>query len=470
MKSKYQAILWCLIFLFIAYFIFLSFSRHDNFYSRRLDLGNMEQTVWNVTRGNGFTMTNPAGDQQESRLAVHADFLLIFLAPFYYLWSDPKMLLLIQTIVVELGALPLFWIARDKLKSEKIALLFSASYLLYPPLQRMLLHDFHSVALSAAFLLFAYWYMQKGKYFLFLLFGLLAALGKEEVWLITGLMGLYMVIFKRKKVLGLITAVLSFTVLYLLMWKVIPSATTQGQHFALTYLSDFGDNQNQIMRQILTKPLLVLSTIFQKDRLFYYWQILIPTGLLSLFSPLKMIFAIPELFINSLSNNQLMRQIDYQYNSAIAPFIFITAIDGYYVLRNLIKKLPATLPVVLLAVVLITSYLWGELPFERQSRFSYFTTVQLEKEVMQKATSSLDPKYSVSVTNNIGSHVSGRKYLYNYPVNAGKADYVLIQLGDQYAWPSGKEQEKVLQQLLTNPGYNLISQQGNFYAFKKANL
>lgn len=439
----------------------------------------MEQTVWNVTHGNGFTMTDPAGEKQESRLAVHADFLLILLAPFYTLWSDPKMLLLIQTIVVEFGALPLFWIARDKLKSEKLGLLFAVSYLLYPPFQRILLHDFHSVALSATFLLFAYWYMVKEKYFYFFLFGLLAALGKEQVWLITGLLGLYIIFIKKKKVFGLVTALLSFTVFYLLMWKIIPSVTTQGQHFALTYLSDFGDNQNHIIKQILTKPFLVLSTILQKDRLWYFWQLLIPTGLLTLLSPLKIIFVLPELLINSLSNNQLMRQIDYQYNSTIAPFIFITAIDGYVVLRNLLnkiknnkfgKKVAMILPVFLLSAVIITSYLWGELPFARQSRFSYFTTMQKDMEIMQKVTSSLDSKYSVSVTNNIGAHVSGRKYLYNYPINAQKADFVLIQLGDQYAWPSGKEQEKALQYLLVNPDYHLISQQGNFYAFKKANL
>ena len=275
------------------------------------------------------------------------------------------------------------------------------------------------------------------------------------------------------------TAGISFIVFSLLMWKFIPAVTPQGQHFALSYLSDFGDNQNQIIREILTNPLHVITTILQPDRLFYYWQILIPTGLLTLLSPWKMIFSLPELLINSLSNNTLMRQIDYQYNSTIAPFVFITAVDGYLVLRNLVnkiknikyrKKVRSLLPVTLFFTVIITSFLWGELPLERQSRFIYFTTEQSEKEVMQKITSSIDPKYSVSVTNNIGAHVSGRKYLYNYPINATSADFVLIQIGDQYAWPSGIEQEKALQKLLVDPSYHLIAQSGNFYAFKRINI
>ncbi len=458
-----QIILAILILLFISYFTFLSFARHDNFYSRRIDLGNMDQTVWNVINGNGFTLTSEKGNQQISRLAVHADFLLILLAPFYLLWSNPKMLLLIQAIVLGLGALPIYWFALEKIKSKNLALIFPLAYLLYPPIQRVALHDFHAVVLSATFLLFSFWYMHKEKYALFVIFALLSALGKEQMWIITGLFGLYILFIKKNIWIGLLATSVSFGFFYLLISKFIPAATPNNQHFALTYLSEFGTDQNSIIKNIITNPPAVIRNIISPDRFYYYLQLLSPVSLLSLLSPLKMVFAVPDILINTLSNNHLMRQIDYQYTSGIYPFIFISAIEGFALLKKI--RISA---LIFLIVLIFSSYLWGELPFTKNSRYKTFTTKKPENEIMQKFA-GISAKYSVSATNNIGAHFSQRKLLYNYPVMAEDADFVFIDLSDYYAWPSQEEQKKVLNKLLENNNYKLIAHKGNFYAFQKNN-
>ena len=174
-----QTLLFTAILLFSLYFIYDGFLRHDNYFSLRLDLGNMDQTVWNVLHGHGFTLTDPVGTTQESRLAVHADFLLVLLAPFYLLWSSPKMLIIIQVIALALGALPIYWLGKKILKSKPLALLFSIAYLLYPTLQLNALHDFHATSLTTTFLLFAYWYLVTENPIPFVVFAILAALGKE---------------------------------------------------------------------------------------------------------------------------------------------------------------------------------------------------------------------------------------------------------------------------------------------------
>ncbi len=470
-------ILYCIIILFIGYFTFVSFSRHDNFYSRRLDLGNMDQTVWNVAHGYGFTLTDPMGVSQESRLAVHADFLLILMAPLYLIWSNPKMLLVVQTVVTALGALPVYWIALDRLKSKKLALLFAGAYLLYPSLERKMLHDFHAEVLSITLLLFAYWYMYKEKYTRFLLFVVLAALGKEHVWLVAGLMGLYIVFLKKKRLFGAMVAVLAFLIFYILFWKAIPAVTPTKQHFAFIYLSEFGDRQNDILKNILTKPMTDLRLIMSPDRLYYYFQLLVPLGFLPLLSPLYLIFAGPTLLINVLSNDPLMRQIDYQYDSVIMPFLFVAAIEGYrtaeyYIGRFHIKKFKAR-PLMVVFVLLFTvafSYAWGELPLEKDSRFNYFTTPQSETKLMKQVANNIPSGYTVSVTNNIGAHFSERRFLYNYPIDAEVADYSIVFLGDPYAWPSGDAQLSTLNNLLNNKQYQLFAQQGDFYAFKRMSL
>ena len=473
--SRPHTLLTALIFSFVLFFGSVAVLRHDNFHSRRLDLGNMDQTIWNVVNGNGFTLTDPMGTSQLSRLAVHADFLLILISPLYMVWSDPRVLLLLQVIIVGIGAIPVYWIAIHVLKSERIAVFFAALYLLYPPLGRNMLHDFHAVSLTTTFLLFAYWYMVKGKYLPFIIFAVLSALGKEHIWITIALMGIYISIWKKSPRIGIPIVALSGAIFYILFWIAIPAVSPVKQHFALSYLSEFGGGLNEIFKNLLINPLGIIAVLSRPDRLYYYYQLLFPLGFLPLVSPFALLFSMESILINALSNNTLMRQIDYQYTSTIIPFLMVSAIHGYAIAHRLITRinLPGfirKLPIILAYISVcmsISLYLWGEFPSGKTQWFWHFITPVPERQTMNAVAASIDSTQSVSVTNNIGAHFSQRKYLYNFPINADKADYTVVYLGDTYAWPSGEAQRNTVRELLVNGQYVLIAQEGNFFAFKK---
>ena len=73
------------------------------------------------------------------------------------------MLLVAQAVAIALGALPVFWLARKHLGSERAALGFALAYLLYPPTQWLTLNEFHPVALACPLLLFAFWYLDEDR-------------------------------------------------------------------------------------------------------------------------------------------------------------------------------------------------------------------------------------------------------------------------------------------------------------------
>jgi len=131
----HEAVLAALVVIYILYFSILSFLRYDNFLAGRFDLGNMDQVVWNTIHGRIFQLTDPNGTNIISRLAFHSDFMLVLLSPFYLIWSSPKMLLLLQTLVLGLGAIFVYLISNSAIKNKKISLAFSFSYLMYPALQ-----------------------------------------------------------------------------------------------------------------------------------------------------------------------------------------------------------------------------------------------------------------------------------------------------------------------------------------------
>lgn len=476
-ERRIQLLLAVLTIVFVGYFIYVPFLRHNNYFSLRLDLGNMDQTVWNVIHGNGFTLTDPMGTIQESRLAVHADFLLIFLAPLYLIWSDPRMLIIIQTIVLAIGIIPLYLIARKVLGNYYIAFLFAVGYLLYPTIQLNTLHDFHATSITTTLLLFSYWFYLTENPIWFLITAVFAAFGKEQFWIVASILGILWIFKPKYRIFGIFVSVLSSFICYVLFWKIIPAVTPAKQYWALTYLSEYGGSINEILKNIVKQPLQMIGSVIAPDRLYYYYQLLIPTAFLSLFSPLTLVFALPNLGINVLSNNPMMRQIDYQYTSGITPWIFISSIYGYSKVVEILAKFKKTkkymyqiVTLGLCTALFFSVRQWGELPFSIHNRLWLFTTIQSEKWVMDKVIHSIPSNFSVSATNNIGAHLSQRKYLYNYPINASASDYVLVKMGDQYAWPSGEEQQRVLQSLLRDRNYQLFAQYGYFFAFRRVSI
>ncbi|MEK7551124.1 MAG: DUF2079 domain-containing protein, partial [Patescibacteria group bacterium] len=155
-ERKHLVFLIIFICLYILYFTLASFLRFDNFYTGRFDLGNMDQTVWNTLNGRIFQLTDPDGVETVSRFAIHGDIILVLLSPLYLIWSDPRMLLLLQTVVLSLGSIFVYLIARKVLVDKNLSFAFALSYLLYPAVGYVNLYDFHAVSLATTFLLAAF--------------------------------------------------------------------------------------------------------------------------------------------------------------------------------------------------------------------------------------------------------------------------------------------------------------------------
>ncbi len=104
--------------------------RYAAFEARALDMGNLNQAIWNTAHGNWFHLTNQPGTV--NRLSLHVEPLLIPISWLYRLYPAPPLLLVLQAVVVALGAIPLFALARHKLGNEWVALAFAIVYLLNP--------------------------------------------------------------------------------------------------------------------------------------------------------------------------------------------------------------------------------------------------------------------------------------------------------------------------------------------------
>lgn len=466
--NRYAIFLTGMIVCYSIYFVFASFARYDNYYAGRFDLGNMDQTVWNTVHGRIFQTTDPNGTNIISRLAFHADFILILLAPLYMLWQDPRMLLLIQTLVLSFGAIFVYLITSDVLKKRNLGLLFAALYCINPSINYTNLYDFHGVTLATTFILGAFYFMKRKKWLWYIVFLMLAGLTKEEVWIIVAFFGLVTLIVQKKKFLGAIIFFASVAIAFFLILKAIPMARG-GEHFALSYYSDFGSSPFGIIKSIVTSPYKTIATLLGITRLVYLFELFSPLGFLSFAGLPFLLFPSGDLVADLLSNNANLHQIYYQYTATITPFVFISAIYGF---RFFIKRWipPYYLASYLLVSGILSAYFFGPLPFAKNPNVTMFITPINDKDIIENFLATIPKNLSVATTNNLGSHLSRRQKIYTIPVGIDQADIILFLLNDPAAQPSLEAQITMSEKMKRDRNYIELFRLHDFVVFEKRNL
>lgn len=322
------------ILLIATYAVFFSaytIARHASLESHAYDLGNADQAVWNTAHGRPLAFTNWEGRAKTfkvgTRLAMHVEPIYFLIAPFYWLWSDPRALLVLQATIVALGALPAYWLARAQLGDGIPSLVFPIAYLLFPALQAANRFDFHAVTLASAFLLFAAYGLLSRRNSLFLISSLLAAATKEEIPLLIAMMGLYAAFVQRRWRLGLAVAAAGVLWSLIAVLVIVPAFNTSGRSPYLNYYE--GTNGADPTGAAAPLSWALLGRLFTSANAEYVVRLLLPTGGLSLFSPATLALLAPSLAINLLSDNPQMHELErFHYAASLAPLVVVSAIMG----------------------------------------------------------------------------------------------------------------------------------------------
>ncbi len=150
---SYQLVFWLTLVGWSGLIVWLSIARYTGYNVGMLDLGNMAQSINSVKRG--APLVSSYGTGSMSRLALHVELIYFLIAPFYALWSDPRLLLMLQAILFVLGALPVSRLALRHNLGQLGAYCLAALYLFYPVALTSVLFDFHGDTLAMPLLLFA---------------------------------------------------------------------------------------------------------------------------------------------------------------------------------------------------------------------------------------------------------------------------------------------------------------------------
>ncbi len=420
MRTRPRALLWLATASFGAGFAALATLQHRAFETGRFDLGNLTQAVWSTAHGDLLQVTSLRGEQM-SRLGAHFDPIVAALAPLWWLWPDPALLLVAQAVAVALGALPVYLLAHKHLGTEWAGLGFALVYLLYPPTQWLVLDDFHPVAFATPLLLAAIWFLDEERLIAFAVTAGLACLTKEQVGLSVAVLGLWFAVRHGRPRAGAAIAAAGAAAAIVATVIIVPRyAPGGGSPFEHRY-DAVGGSPVGILKTAVTDPLRLVEAAFQGRDLAYLKHLVLPLAGLPLLAPLLALSAVPELALNTLSSTRTQTSIHFHYTAAAIPGLVAASVLGAALVH---RRRPTATPWLVRAVVVavaLSGVLLGPLPVWRHVPFgeSLATRDHLENahdRVAARALRLVPPGAAVSATNTLGAHLSARKRIFSFPV------------------------------------------------------
>ncbi|MDM8520586.1 DUF2079 domain-containing protein [Anaerolineales bacterium HSG6] len=474
-KTKYwpQLIVAFFISLYIVWFSFLSLHQHQAMLTGGLDLGNVNQSLWNSSQGRFLQMTTMEG--QYSRLGLHAEPILLLLVPFYWIIPDPRLLLIIQTVILALGAWPAYKLAIWKLEYPLIGVVMAVVYLFSPIIQGANLFHFHAVTFTATLLLFAVYYMLRGYFWRFVLFAILSAACKEEIPLIILLMGGYIWLFDHdRRGLGVMAGALVWFLVANLL--IIPAHSPIGENIHYERYVSVGGGLSGMIKTALTNPLQIWQVATKPDKINYILQLLFPVGYLSLLAPQIFLLSAPSLAVNMLSDYELMYAVDEQhYSTPIWPFIFASAIVGIRVAHDQLKRVSRVSPKFLLAVLVGYVLLLSVANHVLRGRTPLSVTFNLpdispHHQLAHRFLDQIPPEAVVSAQNPYVAHLSQRPRVYIFPRLDTDTKWLLLDVSGEVAiypfenWP---DYQQAVLPLFEQAEFGLIDAADGYLLFQR---
>jgi uncharacterized membrane protein len=295
-----------------------------------LDLSLADQAVWNYSHFHAPFSSILGKDI----LGDHFSPLVAILTPLYWIWSDPRMLLIAQSALVAASIVPVFLFASERL-GRGAAYAVALAYAIYWPTQVGVAYDFHEVAFAPLLIALTILYTERRQWPAMWISVVLLLCVKEDMSLLVLFLGIYLL--TRGEWRNGLALILVGAVWYELAVSVVIPALSGGAGYAHWAYGELGKNLPQALLALLKAPWRLVTIAVTPFTKVETMAALFTPFLFLAFGSRLMILAIPLLAERFLASDPQFWQTHFQYSVPIAPVIAMAAIDS-------LAKLRAVLP------------------------------------------------------------------------------------------------------------------------------
>ncbi|HOX29808.1 MAG TPA: DUF2079 domain-containing protein [Candidatus Paceibacterota bacterium] len=446
------------LFFLLVYTAF-SWHKHENF-ATGYDLAIFDQAIWHMSR---FEIPASSVRNVPVIFADHFDPAIALAAPIYWLFSDARMLLLLQVIILIAPVFVFYaWGRRSDVDPFHL-LILSLGYLTAVCVQGVPNFDFHETSFAPLFLVSAFYFLSAKRRYLYYLSLLLLILLKEEFCLLVVAIGLFHVAEKKRR-LGINTAAMGLALLVVIVGFIMPAINLSGSGYVYGQLFYGFENGfwNGITHYLFNPSEIAKVLSIYPDK---WWNLIFYLGPLCLpfaYCPPVLILFLPAIGERVLSSYEYLSYPRYYYNlvfPALGLVVFVRFLvrakeaDFLAGFGNKLKRYNISLISCLvffpLAVNLVYSANYSYLfhPIDNWNSVN-----EPEPELAYGLLEAIPGGASVAASQVILPHLSHRKNLYMLP-RIGDARFVAIHFCRTEVcnyWPMKKEDIPLLRDYLSN--------------------
>ncbi|MEM2569197.1 MAG: DUF2079 domain-containing protein [Candidatus Bathyarchaeia archaeon] len=507
---------WILMIMIVSYAIIFShytIMRHYSFRSDAWDLGLIVQSIANAIKGRLFTNNvelffSPTG----SYFGVHFAPVLFLVVPFFYFIRSVETILVLQSVALALGAIPVYLLAIHVLNDRISALFIAASYLLNPLLQGVNWYDFHTQAFFPLFILSAIYFLKRKRVIFFILFLLMGLSTIEQTtYFILACVPYSLLevrsdlrncnrrfrfkIILQRSIMPLIMLIVSIS--WLILSSAIKNAINPNPPKEMKAISQFKildiNDPAEIPIKVILNPYLALEAFRYElpKKIFYIILTFAHSCFLALLSPLVLLPVFLWFFIAVLSNWTPYYSLGFQYSAFTLPFTYIALIDAIKRIvsgfsSEISKPLIRRVSALILLVGIILSFFLSPISFiHKVGNYDYFrdygvTVPSAIENHVRQAIMKISGEPFILATSRVFPHLSINSNAYtvpplNYPSpelfrsfieylkNNIEFDYVLIES----FWDKGEANLIYAEFIKPNRNYGLLIRGAGLELYKR---
>jgi uncharacterized membrane protein len=466
---------------FAVAFSVLLIRKHDSFHTRVYDLARFDQAIWNTLHGRFLFSTI----LNYSILGNHFSPYMALLSPLFLIWSDVRMLFVVQAVGMAIAGLFLHSIVRAK--RPILALWFLLTFYLNPTLHEVTLFEFRRITLAVPYLALALYALYARKRWLMALGLGLALLCKEDVGFIAFMVGLFLLLFQRDWKWGVSLMVLGAAwVTVVSLWIIplfAPASDELGVYPQLYYFDYLGDSYAEMARTLLRDPMILVRQLWDAERLQALWQLFLPLGIvLPFLAPDWALICVPTLGYLLLSNEPVLYRLEKWHPASILPVLF--AAIGVGVVRlteaagttkrsraRAVSVAPAASVAIaaLLAATVAGYALYSPAPLGGRYQPSLYRVTEHHRLALD-IVAAVPPEARVAAQVRYVPHLAHREHIYHYPwiaIGLANMDYLLLDRHSHpYPFlPDGLNQE--IDDLVADPAYAIELEADGIYLFRQ---
>jgi uncharacterized membrane protein len=458
-----EPLLFALAFVAAVAYSLYAIWEHNHFQTD-FDLAIADQAVWHYAHFSSpeITTINPPVNM----LGDHFSPILIAVTPLYWLWSDPRMLLIVQGAVIAASVVPLFLFAQPRL-GRPGAYLLALAYSLFWGISAAVGYQFHELAFAPLLIALCILFADRSHWTAYFVSLGALLLVKENMAVLAIFIGLWL-ISGREVRRGAITIGVGL-VWYFLAVNVLLPAFAGHSYTHWTY-DALGPDAPGALKGAITHPDLPFRLLFDNDTKQETLLLLVAPFCGLILGSRLIILCIPLVAQQLFSSYPAQWGTDFHYWLPIAPVLAMGAADGFHNLLRWSRReqwLPIAGTAVAAVMLAVNIGLAHRFPLWRLAEPGFSLSASATDAAAERAIDRVPGDASATVPASQAPHMSGRSQIHLLGYPSPKVDYVLFAPA-AIGWPDPVFARQWLHQ--NRPAYRPVYDRDGWVVWERRDL